>query len=93
MKTYAQAVSMLAFSALSLFASPAGATVPIAEWNDGDGSFELSGYGRMISGYSDLGYGGELFTEERGMGIEVGHLERKHIFGSSVEVKVENLFT
>lgn len=53
---------LLALGLAVLFALPATAhaSIPIAEWDDGDHGFELSGYLRSLSGVSYLHYADEL---------------------------------
>lgn len=90
--------SAVAFVCCALFVlafAPSGvrATVPIAEWGDGQGRFDLAGYARLITGYHDLGYGAPLLREQRGLTMGVGRLEWSAEFGPDVRARVHNDLT
>ncbi len=70
--------------------STSEARVSIAEWDDGDGWFELAGYLRNVSGVHDLGYGGRLFAEQTALNMAAGRLEWSAGLGPDVELKLHN---
>ncbi|MFB6262394.1 MAG: hypothetical protein ABEL76_02030 [Bradymonadaceae bacterium] len=73
--------------------SRAEADVSIAEWNDGSGSFTLSGYVRSITGYHDLGYGEPLLEASRSLNMGVGRLEWNAEFGPDVRARIHDELT
>lgn len=77
----------VAFVAVFAAGNARGA-VPIADWNDGEGRFELSGYVRSTSGVHDLGYGGPSFVRTRGLNAAVGRLQWLAILGPNVELEL-----
>lgn len=85
----ARALIVGALVAVVVGAAPAAeATVPIAEWNDGEGRFELAGYVRSTSGVHDLGYGEPLFESTRGFNAAVGRVQWLALLGPDVELEV-----
>ncbi len=69
------------------------ARISIAEWNEGDGWFELAGYLRTISGVHDLGYGEEVFAEQTALNMGAGRLEWSAGLGPEVELRLHNELT